>query len=78
MPREWLSHSSCLTCVVCEGYYHLQCVPNVCKDDDLYLNRNALKWFCKECIDLPYNHIDDDDEFLYALAADSVITPCPS
>ena len=49
---------------------HLRCLPRVSVTDSLYLNRGINEWICPVCIQdaLPFNHYDDDDEFIESVA----------
>ena len=59
-----------MKCQLCNNLVHLKCLPNVDKNDSIYVLRESTTWFCTLCIEqaLPYNHIHDDDEYLCALS----------
>ena len=61
-----LSHSYYLICSTCESCTHLKCLPNVDKTGALYTNRLTNQWICIKCSSsiFPFNHIQDDIEFL--------------
>ena len=61
-----LSHSYYLICSSYESCTHLKCLPNVDKTDALYTNRLTNQWICIKCSSsiFPFNHIEDDIEFL--------------
>ena len=67
--RHVHSHSYSLICAICTCYTHLNCLPNVNKNDCLYTNRDSNNWFCMSCMKqaLPFNHFEDDDEFYNAI-----------
>lgn len=64
-------HSHCLKmkCYICECIMHLDCIPNLGRYDDVYVNRDSLNWICYCCTGelFPYNHFADDYDFLSAL-----------
>ena len=65
-----LSHSYHLKCSACGQLTHIRCLPFVEKDDELYTKRNNCDWLCICCTKriFPFNHYDDDDEYLAALS----------
>ena len=65
-------HSHCLSmrCSFCKGILHLDCIPNLGKEDDVFVNRNSTSdWLCYSCTGelFPYNHFSDDSDFVFAL-----------
>ena len=60
--KKLQSHSSIMKCSVCNGSYHIQCIP-IRKKDSIYLQRFSNPWICVKCITdcLPFNHLDDDE-----------------
>ena len=63
------SHDFKLECTLCHSLTHLSCLPHVNKNDSLYINRNSENWYCSVCTQsiFPFNHYDDDDDFIEAL-----------
>ena len=70
--RHVHTHSYHLKCSICFLKTHLNCLPLVSKDDNLYVDRLRNNWFCMSCLKsaLPFNHYDDDDEFVSAVSND--------
>ena len=68
--KRILPHSKHLRCCTCKRYYHIKCLPYVNKDDSIYVNRDHNDWLCTGCsCDIfPYNHVDDDTEFIHNLS----------
>ena len=64
-----LSHASFLCCSCCTLKFHVLCIPNLCKNDNVCREKDSLIWYCTLCIadSLPFTHIDDDDEFFNAI-----------
>ena len=64
--RKILPHSYHLFCTSCKNPTHLNCLRNVNRDDQIYINRNNNTWYCTNCIEdtLPFTNIIDDDEYL--------------
>ena len=64
--KRVLLHSCHLICSHCNRFTHLNCLANVNQSVSIYTNRSFNKWICIQCIEniFPYNHIDDDSEFL--------------
>ena len=62
-----------LQCDSCNSFFHIKCLPNVNKTDDIYQNRHTMTWFCILCIQnaLPFNHYDDDCDFFRVLTENS-------
>ena len=46
------------------------CIDSKCNADSIYLKKNTETWFCKNCVQsiFPFNHLDDDLEFLNVLS----------
>ena len=67
--RHVYTHSYKLRCSICTRFTHLNCLPNVNRDDRLYIDRESNGWYCSSCmkIALPFNHFDDDVDFINAL-----------
>ena len=68
--RNVLNHACFITCSNCVLKCHIQCLPNVSKQDTLFINRHESIWFCPECLgeNLPFCNLTDDDDFLSALS----------
>ena len=64
-----LSHNCFLKCDYCHGVIHINCLPNVTRNDSLYANRCTNVWYCMTCVQtqFPFNHFDDDDDFNAAI-----------
>ena len=56
-----------LSCSICHINYHLKCTSGVITE----VVRDFSDWCCEYCLKsvFPFNHIDDDDEFLNAIYA---------
>ena len=66
--KKILSHAKKISCHICEGVYHLNCISvNAFEISTLILDPD---WFCVACSTslLPFNHIDDEEDFLEALS----------
>ena len=63
-------HSYILQCSNCRGKVHLKCLPFVSKTDDIYTKKDVNTWYCTICTKniFPFNHIDDDEDYLEALS----------
>ena len=69
--------AKCIECSVCKNFCHKLCIPGVHKYDDFYANiENANDWICSKCNKLifPYNHIDDDGDFIQCLSENWRVT----
>ena len=55
---------------MCEGKYHINCLPFISKNDSIYMERNLSQWICTMCSQdiFPFNHCDDDDDFIESLS----------
>ena len=44
--------------------------PGITKFDDFYKDDTIMDWICPKCIQsaLPFNHFDDDDDFIVSLS----------
>ena len=73
--KRVLNHCYHLQCSLCQASVHINCLPLVSKKDALYVNRNNNYWFCTLCIQnaLPFNHYDDDDDFVSAILENKMI-----
>ena len=62
--KRILSHSRVLKCINCTSECHISCCNLTAKDTTL-----IKEWLCIICISeiLPFNHLDDDNEFKSAL-----------
>ena len=62
-------HSFHLSCSACDRSFHIKCLPFVSKTDSIYINRQENQWICIRCAEeiLPFNNIDNDDDFYDAL-----------
>ena len=66
--KRILSHSKILTCVLCHGSYHRQCIPRSINEYFQLLTKQN-QWFCfdcNKCFFLCY-HTDSETEFLETL-----------
>ena len=63
------THSRCLACSVCHQFTHIQCLCNISADDPLYTKRTQNNWLCTCCSSeiFPFNHCDDEHDFLYQI-----------
>ena len=77
--RRILSHAYRIQCCVCYGVYHSKCIT-LCPTEQQHLKDNARTWYCMCCNEtvLPYNHIDDQSEFLAAVTNVDVRMLCIS
>ena len=64
------SHSCYLSCSVCEDKYHINCLPCITKNDSIYMERNLSQWICTRCSQdiFPFNHCENDDDFIESLS----------
>ena len=63
-----LQHARKVICIVCSKNYHLKCISI----DPDYMNeieKIRQTWYCCDCLSsiLPFNCIDDDNEFLLSI-----------
>ena len=74
--RKVLRHSFHMSCDMCSKLVHLKCLPNVDKNQSIYVLRESSIWYCTRCTEniFPFNHIHDDSDFLLALAEDWDLT----
>ena len=65
-----LRHNVKAHCHICDGFCHIKCLPFINKNDVPYITSLDTKWSCIKCNAqiFPYNHTDDDDEFLSTLS----------
>ena len=68
--KRVLSHAHRLQCSNCKDLVHVNCLPFVSKTDSIYKERENNLWFCKKCVQtiFPFNHYDEDDEFMEVLS----------
>ena len=68
--KRVLSHAYNLCCSNCKNTAHLNCLPNVSRNDSIYINRNDDDWYCINCVQIifPFNHIEEDSTFLEVLS----------
>ena len=73
--KRILSHAAQLKCIKCNDYFHILCLPNVCKNDYNHIDKST--WYCPECINgvFPFNHISDEFEFIEELSQFKINTP---
>ena len=64
-----LRHSPHLNCFACKQYLHFRCLLNVCISDSIYADRDTNNWLCTLCAqnELPFNHYDENNDFLRAV-----------
>ena len=57
-----------ITCCICHIIYHMKCL-SLCQDELNSLEYNRPKWFCEMClfVSLPFNHIEDNNDFYAAV-----------
>lgn len=69
--KRVLSHSQSIYCTFCKNYIHKNCLLD---PEILELAQNDENWVCSVCLSnqLPFNHFDNDDEFMSNL--DSICT----
>jgi hypothetical protein len=62
-------HQHVLTCTVCSQPFHRTCLPLISRDDFTHLY-DSNGWICCICTGyiFPFNHYDDDDEFINAVS----------
>ena len=67
--KRILSSARKQKCMICNRLFHLLCVPGITKYDEIYLN-NDDSWYCIDCNQslFPFNHLDDDNEFIECLS----------
>ena len=72
--KRVLSHSYHLQCDLCRCNVHINCLPFIDKTNDLYVKRNTNSWFCTLCMMniLPFNHFEDDQQFILAVLEDKI------
>ena len=65
--KMFQQHSRKIKCNICLTYYHLKCIT-VCSEYLKDLSSAVNDWFCTKCItDLfPYNHLENDVDFILA------------
>ena len=58
-----------MSCLVCQSKCHLKCIS--LHEEELSSIVNDSSWYCMQCISsaLPFNSIDDDDEYIQALSS---------
>ena len=68
------SHSCYLSCCICKAHYHLQCLPNISKNDSLYINRLSNNWICINCCEhlFPFNHHSEHADFIKCISESSI------
>ena len=61
--KRVLNHSYHLKCDSCKSIVHINCLPNVSKNDPLYTQRETSVYFCSMCLRsiFPFNHLDYED-----------------
>ena len=66
--KRILSHSKKMTCALCHGNHHIQCIPLSRLEFD-QICRKSNFWYCSLCNKdiFPCNFMDDDLDFLEAL-----------
>lgn len=64
--RKVLSHSRKIFCSSCKNYVHKNCLPDPQSFDNA---KSDVNWMCSKCLEnhFPFNHFDDDNEFLSAV-----------
>ena len=67
--QRMLSHARYLQCTVCQNNYHVNCTT-LNLEEKSYLLKDIETWYCKLCVCsvFPYNHIENNDEFLNTIA----------
>ena len=63
--QRLLSHSKILSCALCNGNYHIQCIPlTQAEFNDLCIHE--YDWYCVKCNGeiFPCNFVEDDNEFI--------------
>ena len=67
--KQVLKHAYQLKCNSCKTLVHLKCLPNVTKEDSLYIERHSNSFYCTKCLEdfFPFNYLDHH-EFLEALS----------
>ena len=55
--------STVLQCTACKGFFHINCITGLNKQNSLDYCEH---WYCIKCMSsiFPYNHIDNDSEFI--------------
>ena len=74
--RHVHSHSYSMHCKLCHRGTHLACLSNVSRDDSLYKDREFNIWYCPCCVQsiFPFNHYNDDNDFMNAVCPRDVIS----
>ena len=51
--------------------YHVRCIDNAAQDNSMF---NKNNWLCKFCTSsiFPFNHVDENDEFIAAISEESI------
>ena len=60
-----------IECATCKNFCHKLCIPGIHRYDEFYKRiAVANDWICPKCNGsiFPFNHIDDDDDFLICLS----------
>ena len=63
-----LRHAGYITCCFCKKHYHLKC-NSIVPSEISYMRANSSEWLCETCLseNFPFNHIEDQAEFLDTL-----------
>ena len=59
-----------MQCSYCHDLVHVNCLPCIFRDDPLYTERHINRWLCISCSNsvFPFNHFEEDIDFLSALS----------
>ena len=68
--KRVLPHSYHIQCNNCKNLVHINCLPFVNRNDELYNKRHLSDWYCTLCSSelFPFNHILEEDEFILAIS----------
>ena len=69
--KGFRSETHQLECCACMRMYHVRCIDNAAQDNSMF---NKNNWLCKFCTSsiFPFNHIDENDEFIAAISEESI------
>ena len=71
--KKVLSRACYINCDVCCTNVHIKCLNQVTKKNELYTKKDDNNWICTCCSSriFPFNHYDDDLDFLMAVSGSS-------
>ena len=71
--KKVLTKACYINCDVCHANVHIKCLNQVTKKNELYAKKDENNWICTCCSSIlfPFNHYDDDLDFLMAVSGSS-------